>query len=60
MPGKQEEKREIKATECEIRFIEFCRGVDFAEFKVLVMNGQPIKAYKTVKSVRFDNFKKGT
>ena len=50
---------EIKISKCEFEFLNFTRGVKYAEFKLVIMNGEPIKAFKPIQSVRFDMENKG-
>ena len=44
----------IKVSKCELEFLNFTRSVRYAEFKLVVMNGEPVKAFKPMQSVRFD------
>lgn len=53
--GKSEERNiEIKVSKCEMEFLNFTRSVKYAEFKLVIMNGEPVKAFKPIQSVRFD------
>ena len=52
----EEPKREIPITvsKCEFEFLKFTRSSGFTEFKLTVMNGEPVKAHVPIKSIRFD------
>ncbi len=54
MPEKSKREISITVSRCEFEFLKFTRSVGFAEFKLTVMNGEPIKAHVPIKSIRFD------
>lgn len=45
---------DVKVSKCEYEFLNFTRGVKYAEFKLVIMNGEPVKAFKPIQSIRFD------
>lgn len=49
----QKEKYKIELNKNEYDFITYCRKVKFCEMKLIIQNGKPARAYKTVKSIKF-------
>jgi len=51
----KEEKNIIrKVTKTQDRFLDFCEKIGYAEAKLIIMDGLPVKLLKPIKSIRFD------
>ncbi len=52
--SRPKEKINFEVTRTEKNFLEFCRRENFIELKLVVMNGEPVKALEPIRSRRFD------
>jgi len=54
MPEEIKRTNMLYVDDCEKRFIEYCRFVEFGEMSVTIMRGRPIQGKKALASIRFD------